>query len=454
MKWYAASIVVGLFLFSSATAALSQQRVWRDTGLNGGITAFDCIECGDDIGMSIACQGDQSNALVKIPFAALPRYRGGTLPLRLTIDGQTFKFDATLQEEGMIGFVPVFELPANDPLMTAMQSGRAMQVTIADLATEIGLAGSREALEIFKAHCGWSRMQQVAAAPATSSSAPTAPTETGDTGRWFLTQFPDRNDTPILQLAYGIPETDAVLFGASCNADKANSEVEVSVLVDVGALNDGEKTQLRISTPSGDFTYPVNVFTAGSESAGVQFRLGARAPLWRAIERADAVDFSIQNGPVASTTAGDSNGVIQSFVDACFQRPPKQITAQTTESDENTGTASETSDTSAVTSDEKQGGDDSIADAAMSPEVADTSTPGSEATPYRCSDGTTAELSLAGDSPKRQATLSIDGANASTFNQLSPKLPNLFSGKGMTLTVTDSGLKILSAKANVDCIKP
>lgn len=309
-------LVVGAFLaVVSVGGAGAQERRWGVTGLNGDIVATDCFDCGDDLGMIVSCQGFQSNARVEVPFAAAQRLSEGVLPIRLTTDrGQSYTFDGSLVEWGMVGYVPVFELPANHPIIDAIASASTLQVSAGDVEAFVGLGGSRQAMTIFAAHCGWTQMPAFVAE--TEVQAFDVQADVTGAARWMIEQAVARDGTERLSLQFGVPETDGILLSATCNTGQGTATLDV--LVDFGGLGNGEATDLQINTRSGRFTYPGTVFIESSESAGVQVVVGGRAPLWRALQATDTVTFGVPGGAVSDLSAGDQDGVVASFVEGCF----------------------------------------------------------------------------------------------------------------------------------------
>ena len=131
-----------LIVVLTATAAAAQQRTWSVSGLNGDIFAVDCVDCGDDLGMTLACRGEGRGALVTVPFAALPA-AAGRGPLTIDIDGTTFTYDAGTEEQGLVGFVPTFTVPSRDPLLDALGGGRSARIKFSGVETSIGQGESR-----------------------------------------------------------------------------------------------------------------------------------------------------------------------------------------------------------------------------------------------------------------------------------------------------------------------
>lgn len=156
-----------LFTLAIAAAAVlglpskgdAQVREWSASGGKENIVLGDCRDCGDDVGMLVHCRGQTQPAVVTVAWAASETGREqGSVPVSIEVDGQVFQRNGTTVYFGQLGHVPTFELQPNDPLIPALQSGRIANISTNVARTSIGLRGSRDAFEIFKAHCGWNRL--------------------------------------------------------------------------------------------------------------------------------------------------------------------------------------------------------------------------------------------------------------------------------------------------------
>lgn len=151
-----AAASVAVFLAGSAQA--QDVRRWSASGTFEEVVATDCEECGDDIGMMIRCQGANRPAEVTVHWAAGDEgVEGASAPISVTVDGRQYTYSALTRYYGQIGYTPEFQLAPGDPLIPALQAGRSASIGFAGGQTEVSLAGSRQALDIFKAHCGWNQ---------------------------------------------------------------------------------------------------------------------------------------------------------------------------------------------------------------------------------------------------------------------------------------------------------
>ena len=154
--------LAGMCVATQSVTAQDRIENWSISGTGNNVVVADCEECGDDIGMMIACQGRARPAEVTIHHAAVENGTDGkVLPVTVVVDQRRFTYQAVTVEYGQIGFTPVFALSANDPLIEALQAGRRARITFSGQNTDISLKGSRKAFKDFNAQCRWNE----AAAP-------------------------------------------------------------------------------------------------------------------------------------------------------------------------------------------------------------------------------------------------------------------------------------------------
>lgn len=288
------------------------RRVWAAHGQGSDITVTDCRDdCEEDIGIIFMCRGQGQPASVDVPWVALESAQEGEQrPLAVVVDGKRFDYTATLGGPGLVGHVPSFTIGPNDPLIDALQSGRVAQVQFDGSGVNIGLRGSRSAIDIFKAHCGWN------GAAASVGGGPTpAP---ADQPLWFASSYTGENGQPVQSLTFGVPETDASLFNATCTP--GGGEPTVALNVDLGNREDGQRAPVILETSSGTFAYNATVFiSSGGESAGVRLRLPLTDPVWQAMQgERGPVSFSIVGAQKRNTSAIGAFGAFGQFLNACL----------------------------------------------------------------------------------------------------------------------------------------
>ena len=292
------------------------RRVWSAHGQGSGITATDCTnDCEEDIGIIFMCQGQGLPARVEVPWVALENAREGERrPLDVVVDGRSFRYTATLGGPGLVGHVPAFTVAPGDPLIDALQSGSVAQVQFDGSGVNIGLRGSRSALDIFKAHCGWNG----AAAASAGGGQATAP---ADQALWFVSNFTDAAGRPAVTLSFGVPETDASAFSATCVPGRGDPTVDLNV--DYGNRRNGAIAPVYIQTSAGTFQYNASVFVdSGGESAGVRLSVPLTDPLWHAMqEERSLISFGIAGGQQTRSSPVGVFGAIGQFLNACDVAP-------------------------------------------------------------------------------------------------------------------------------------
>ena len=288
------------------------RRVWAAHGQGSGITVTDCRDnCEEDIGIIFMCQGQGLPARVEVPWVALENAREGERrPLDVVVDGRSFRYTARLGGPGLVGHVPAFTVAPGDPLIDALQSGRAAQVQFDGSGVNIGLRGSRSALDIFKAHCGWN------GATAASAGGGQAPAP-ADQALWFAASYTGEDGRPVQTLTFGVPETDNLLFGASCTA--AGGDPTVELHVDIGNRRNGAFAPVYIQTSAGTFQYNASVFVdSGGESAGVRLQLPLTDPVWQAMqEERSLISFGVAGRQQTVSSPAGAFGAFGQFLNAC-----------------------------------------------------------------------------------------------------------------------------------------
>ena len=148
---FASTLLLSIGLASPAS---SDSRVWSVTSTAGSVTATDCTDCGDDIGILIDCDHAGKRAKAQVLWASRQRgNHGKVLPIRLNIGGQKFVYEASTILLGQVGYVPEFNLTLDDPLIEALSAGSVAHVRFSGGRSKLALKGSRNALTSFVQQC-------------------------------------------------------------------------------------------------------------------------------------------------------------------------------------------------------------------------------------------------------------------------------------------------------------
>ncbi|WP_346895173.1 hypothetical protein [uncultured Roseibium sp.] len=335
------------------TQANAYTPIWSATGLYEQIVAADCRDCEEDIGILIACTGNGLPARVTVNAVAAPTGQDGAFsPVTFSIDGQTFTYQAKTVEYGLIGFTPEFMVGDSDPLIQALQSGREAFVVFNGQQSRIGLKGSRSALNIFKAHCGWTPQgyqQNLARAgaasppvrddvpviptPQTRQQAPDAgqpqtgvppysqtvlaptPAQADANGAFWFTGDGFGNGSPK-SLRYGIPETDAMAFYASCE-EAGPQGTAVELYTSFGDLPPGSSVTIAFTHAFGSSSYKGTTFIENDEYAGSRFTIPKSDPVWSAIAASPQFSVGVAGQPEARLNGASGSAAIIEFSKQC-----------------------------------------------------------------------------------------------------------------------------------------
>ena len=151
-----------------------------------------------------------------------------------------------------------------------------------------------------------------------SSLATRAAAESGMEWQFFQTNDPGNKTT---RLIYGVPETDNVQVSGACvhsSSVGANFSI-VTFGADIGDLENGKNTDLRVSGGGFDHALKGKIFRATGEEgvSGVQVDIGNDDPLWRAFAEKDSVDYLVPGYKAASLDLTRGRDKIQQFAKAC-----------------------------------------------------------------------------------------------------------------------------------------
>ena len=307
---------------SAPPVSAPQGRRWSASGSAGDIFVADCTDCGEDVGMFFACPSVGQPAIVAVPWLATENGPAGmVLPLEMTIGNQRFVYDATLSQPGLVGHVPQFQMNPNDPALEALMAGNSASIVFDGNQANIGLSGSRAALTTFKAQCGWNgipvgmQSNQGQSMPAGVDMPASAPQDLV----WFASAYQDDQvGGTVGTLTYGIPETDAITFSATCQPGR-NPNANVSFNVGLRTLQLGEQATLYIQPEGVNYQYAGSTYSVGGgEFEGVETQIALTDPVWQAMMRAQNTFLfgAYGGGEGAAQPVGISSAISQ-FLQTC-----------------------------------------------------------------------------------------------------------------------------------------
>ena len=132
----------------------------------------------------------------------------------------------------------------------------------------------------------------------------------------YESDFPDDPDTVIL--SYGIPNTDAVAFEATCGGPDGVMPRAV-FWYDIVDLSEGEDVVVSFSAGDVEAELPGQVFGKDAEVgvSGIQVAIEAGAPLWTAMRKGAALTFGIAGGKREALQLTGAAQAVGDFVSAC-----------------------------------------------------------------------------------------------------------------------------------------
>lgn len=321
----------------SVVPAAAAQRQWLTTGVDNHVVASDCWNCGDGASIMISCQGAGQPALVEVPaLAAESRRNQRDLAVTIDVGAARYSYVARQEYWGQIGYVPLFTIAPGDPLMGALQSGQSARIHLQGAYANITLYGSRMALTIFKAHCGWGRPAAANSgesgppvpafiedlfAKAGLAKMPSSPTAGQDTPVWTVDHYyDDKAGGTRYTLDFGVPGTDLSLLSTNCVAGDT-AAIPFYLSVKFGKGTDGSRIGVRFDLSGQWFHYRGMANSTGQEWNGVRVDMQSSDPLWRALPRASRlVVGAVGYKPISLSMAG-ARASIATYEQACGVGP-------------------------------------------------------------------------------------------------------------------------------------
>jgi len=332
MMRIARCLVVLVFAFGGVTSQpASAQRAWHVSGQGSFVTAADCRDCDEDIGILFECRGLGRAADVSVPAVAVERRPGGRRNrIEFFVDGLGMSYDAEVERQGLVGYVPKLRVRQNDPLIERLAAGSSLRVAFAGRSSTITLRGARAALAAFASQCAWSIAKALAqpladagpepqaepgspgspSRPSTSSASVTGPVASSDRPamRW---QYYGGGGGEPSRLVFGIPDTDNAVLAASCLPGATRALVEL--LASPSGLDPGRPVQIGIHSSRGIEGVRGVVNRAGHAT----FSSEPSGRLWWALQSGGAATFSVEGRPAGFVESPPTDRAIVSFLAGC-----------------------------------------------------------------------------------------------------------------------------------------
>lgn len=300
---------------------LDDGRRWSLELQSDYIVLLDCMDCGDDIGAVIECRERGEPARLSIFWAAVDTEEPLTASLTLEVAGEIFERPAETSYAGQIGRFPQIRVGPEDPLLSALRADDEMKVTFAGIETRIGLRGFAAALQAFDDACPWrpeDALQPDEGADGAAANAEEHPPSPEPS--WLLSGADDADGAiSTASLSYGIAETDAVAFLASCAGPDRKGSVDLVAVVDVGDRIEHEAVDLVVTADGLELRLAGEVSTGQTTYPGVRAQVGHRHPLWAVLQMDGPVSLRAADGPAVTVSSAGLSGYghIEKFLDIC-----------------------------------------------------------------------------------------------------------------------------------------
>jgi hypothetical protein len=325
-----AGIVMTIVVLGAALHPALAQRAWHVSGQGSFVTAADCRDCDDDLGILFECRGLGRAADVSVPAVAVEQRPGGRRNrIEFFVDGLGMSFDADVERQGLVGYVPKLQIHQNDPLIERLAAGSSLRVIFAGRSNTLTLRGARAALAAFASQCAWSSAKALAqpladtvpspqaepGAPAQPSQPSSSASVTGPAAsaehpamRW---QYYAGRRGEAARLIFGIPDTDNAVLAASCLPGATRALVEL--LASPSGLDPGRPVQIGIHSSRGVEGVRGVVNRAGHAT----FSSEPSGRLWWALQSGGAATFSVEGRPAGFVESPPTDRAIVSFLAGC-----------------------------------------------------------------------------------------------------------------------------------------
>jgi len=318
-------VVCALAAMALATAReAAAQRVWHASGRGLLVVATDCRDCEEDVGMRFRCLGLGRPAEVSVPAAAVDqRPPGRRHRIEFNIDGLAQVYNAEVEPQGLVGYVPKLRVAPSDPLIARLAHGTKLRVTFAKRSADITLRGARAALAVFASECAWGGIAPVLAAPEEGPSGPPSAAQPGAASqsallarrpavraemRWQY--YAGRGGQPA-RLIFGVPETDNAVLAASCRPGATRMLVEL--LASPAGLEAGAPAEIGVNTSAGIEAAQGVVNRDGRAT----FSSKPRDKLWTVLRGGGATTFAVTGRPAGFVESNPGERAITNFLASC-----------------------------------------------------------------------------------------------------------------------------------------
>jgi hypothetical protein len=323
------TVLALVLVLSAVSHEAMAQRTWHVSGQGSLVVATDCSDCEEDTGIMFACRGLGRPADVSVPGAAVDRRPGGRRnKIEFFVDGLGMTYNAEIERQGLVGYVPILRVRQNDPLIERLAAGSSLRVVFGGRSSNISLRGSRAALAAFASQCAWSNakalaqplpsggpgepnppsgLPQASTAPSTPVTGPVASAER-PTMRWQF--YSGRGGEPS-RLIFGVPETDDSVLAASCLPGATRALIEL--LASPSGLEAGRPVQIGVHSSRG----VEGVRGVVNQAGRATFSSEPDGRLLSTLQAGGVATFSVEGRPAGFVESQPTDRAITSFLAGC-----------------------------------------------------------------------------------------------------------------------------------------
>lgn len=281
-----------------ADASPSAKRVWLVDKFEGDIILRRATAESENIEFQATCSRRKDGVEVIFGYDTGTRREGVDIRLRMSAGPHSSTRNATTYTEDAISGARLV-MNWSDPLFSGLARGSTLTYRIPrDATTNISLKGSAKPVDSFVAQCR-----------ALQNERDNQPT---DELSWFLNKF-DGN----LLLRYGTPETDNVIFEATCTS--RNNDVRVIFGYNTGQRRENADLRLRVAAGNYSATRNAKVYGTRIEEgvAGALITTDFQDPLFSGLARGSTLTYRRPGGRQARISLKGSAKPVDDFVQQC-----------------------------------------------------------------------------------------------------------------------------------------
>ncbi|MGI9407913.1 MAG: hypothetical protein ACR2O4_16170 [Hyphomicrobiaceae bacterium] len=144
--------------------------------------------------------------------------------------------------------------------------------------------------------------------------------QSDDDAKWQYQRYRDQNNgRERADLIFGVPETDATAFVASCNDAPKNEKATIILSADDGDRSNGSRLRVRFRSQGFSRTYRGDVYRTNSEAGSVRVAVALDDRLWREIANDRSMTFNVVGERSVKMHLRGSSRQVRKFRDECRQ---------------------------------------------------------------------------------------------------------------------------------------